>query len=488
MNDLSSKFLSESRWARREEIESSCTRVNLEDYYYPGAGVPVLCDAKTAYVDSSDSHSVIFGATGSKKTRLFCFPMINMMIRAGESFIATDPKGELYKRTAQAAKDNGYKTVVLNFRDVGVGDSWNPLEEPYRLYHSGKKEEAMSLLNDFLAAISESNRKTATDLFWIDMAASLGLANLLLLMECGSPEEVHPASFANMCSMSSTETLKKIAERIDERTVAGLNYKGVFSSAEKTMQSIQVSLFAWVRIFTMQKKLMKMLSRCSFDLRDIGREKTAVYIIVPDEKTTYHFLVTTFLKQVYETLINVAQETVRGTLPVRVNFVLDEFCNLPAIPDMSSMISAARSRNMRYFLVVQGMRQMTAKYGEDAETIKGNCGNWIFLTSRELVLLNEISELCGTIVTNNNTVRKLISPSELQRLDKEKGETLILFGRKYPFMTQMPDIDEYQMYKNKPVTDIEVKCPDRITLFAPYSVYRLLRVDPSYVLFKDELE
>ena len=90
-------------------------------------------------------------------------------------------------------------------------------------------------------------------------------------------------------------------------------------------------------------------------------------------------------------MISVAQEKANGQLPVRVNFILDEFCNLPAIPDMPAMISAARSRNMRFFLVAQSKHQLLRKYGEDADTIKGNCDNWVFLTSKELDLLEEIS-------------------------------------------------------------------------------------------------
>lgn len=437
----------ESRWAKKDEIMSSSTEVDLNDSNYPSAGLIVLSNGKTAYIDDSDRHSIIFGSTGSKKTRLFCMPMINMMIKAGESYVVTDPKGELFNKTSGMAKENGYNVVVLDYRNIGQGDCWNPLEIPYDLYNNGKEENAISLINDFINSISKTHRETANDVFWVEMASALALANMLLLMECGTKEEVHLSSFANMCTNDSIDTLKMISRYIPSNSIAGTNYLSVFSAAEKTLQSIQVSLYAWVRIFVTQKKLCKMLSKNTFDPRSFGREKTAVYLIVPDEKTTYHFLVTTFVKQVYEALINEAQKEIDGKLPIRVNFVLDEFCNIPAIPDMPAMISAARSRNMRYFLIVQGMHQLTAKYGDDAETIKGNCENWVFLTSKELCLLNEISDLCGTITTPSGVKRKLISVSELQRLNKEKGETLILFGRKYPFITELPDIDEYEMFK-----------------------------------------
>ena len=478
--------MNESRWAKKDEIKTTTTKVNLNQTEYKTAGVPIISDGQTAYVDGEDTHTIVFGSTGSKKSRLFCMPMINMMIRAGESYVVTDPKGELYNKTAGSAQKNNYKVVVLNYRDIGKGDCWNPLECPYDMYHSDNKELAISMLNDFIASLSDMHRKTANDVFWIETASSLALANLLTLMECGEKSEVHVGSFAAMCTNDNIEYLKLIAAKMNPDSIAGTNYNSVFSSAEKTLQSIQISLYAWLRIFVTQKKLTSMLSKCTFDTRSIGRQKTAVYLIIPDEKTTYHFLATVFIKQVYETLISEAQKEATGMLPVRVNFVLDEFCNMPAIPDMASMISAARSRNMRYYLIVQGMNQLKSKYQEDAETIKGNCENWIFLTSKELILLNEISELCGTITMPNGVKRSLISPSELQRLDKAKGEVLILHGRNYPFITELPDIDEYKMFtvsKAEELKEVSVK----YKIFSVIELHKRLGKE-SKVLFDDKMD
>jgi len=211
--------------------------------------------------------------------------------------------------------------------------------------------------------------------------------------------------------------------------------------------------------FVTSKTLCQVLSQSSFDVTCIGESKHAIYIIVPDEKTTLHFLVTAFVKQVYEALINEAQKRDDKMLPVRVNFVLDEFANIPAIPDMPSMISAARSRNMRFFLIVQSLFQLKQKYENDAHTIKGNCDNWVFLTSREYDLLDEISKLCGETLymdfDGSVKSQPLISISELQRFKKEYGETLILHGRNYPFVTELPDIDEYRFKSYPPVVRSE---------------------------------
>ena len=123
---------------------------------------------------------------------------------------------------------------------------------------------------------------------------------------------------------------------------------------------------------------------------------------------------------------------------------------------------------MRYFLVAQSKHQLMGKYGEDADTIKGNCDNWVFLTSKEIDLLKEISELCGTTTTPGGNRRPLISTSELQRLDKDKGEALIMHARQYPFITEIADIDKYDAFKGYParplssfvIPDVKVFNPD----------------------------
>jgi type IV secretion system protein VirD4 len=171
----------------------------------------------------------------------------------------------------------------------------------------------------------------------------------------------------------------------------------------------------------------------------IGEEKTAVFLIVPDENTIYHRPVSVFVKQCYTELVLAAQKRPSRTLPRRVNFLLDEFATLPPIGDFPAMITASRSRNIRFNLIIQGMGQLYNKYGRQAGTISGNCENLVFLHSRETELLNEIITLSG----QKNNVESLVSVSMLQTLDKEKGEAFIRHKRLHPFIANMPDIDRY---------------------------------------------
>ncbi len=437
----------ESRWAEPEEIMADTTAIVLDQTPYETAGIPLLCDGRVAYVDHQDNHTLLLGATGSKKSRLFVMPMIHMMAHAGESYVVTDPKGELYEQTAGTARENGFQVVAVNFRDFLHSHQWNPLKLPYELYQEGKKDEAVGLLNDLISSICADTAKRTADIYWVQQASSLALALLLILFETGKPEEIHMGSFVRLCGEygkpAEENKLYELYEYVDPASVAGMNLEGVLISAEKTKDSIMSSLHAMIRIFVLQKNLITMMSKSDFCMQDIGREKTAVYVIIPDEKRTYHFLGTLFIKQCYETMIREAQKNPGMRLERRLNFVLDEFANLPAIPDMEAMITAARSRNMRFFLVIQSMHQLNQLYGENARTITSNCENWIYLNSKEFEHLTEISNLCGRIYTRTGTERPLISPSQLLHLSKKKGEALILAGRNYPILTRMPDISAY---------------------------------------------
>ncbi len=439
----------ETRWATVEEIKRNSTHIDLTAEDYNAAGIPLMSDGKEAYVDNADTHSLIFGATGSKKTRMFCMPMINMMIKAGESFIVTDPKGELYAQTSGLAKRRGYKTVVLNLRNIGKGDKWNPLSIPYDMWQEGHKDEAGMLLADLVSSFAAAfDHGVSNDRYWSEAAKELAMAGLYVLMEsASSKEEVNMKSFAAISSQGNVDNIKNLVKMMRSDCLAAIHYQSTAClQANVTASGIIGTLFGMIGMFVINEKLAEMMADNTFDIRMFGREKTAVYIIVPDEKTTYHYIVTMFIKQAYEILIEEAQKEKGRMLPVRVNFVLDEFCNIPKIADMPSMISAARSRNMRCYLIVQSMHQLISRYGQDAETIKGNCDNWVFLTSKEIHLLKEISALCGNVTMPDGSRRCLISASELQRLDKAKGEALIMSCRQYPIITEMADISQYEMF------------------------------------------
>lgn len=439
-----------TRWAYDDEIREGLSQIWLMDGQYDACGIPLISDSRTAFVDNRDTHTLILGSTGSKKTRLFAMPMMNIIAKAGESVVCTDPKGELYERTSGLFAKEGYRIIVVNLRDPLRSHGWNPLITAQEYYNQGDTERAISLINDLAATIFsyESNRQN--DAFWQQTASSVfsGLCSMMVENGRSFPKEF--CNFATLRRLSENLTspdsgndkglTNQMAELYPRNSIARSNLNCIIAGSEKTFMNIMVSYNAPLQVLYSQDSLVRMLSTPGIDFSTIGTEKTAFYLIMPDEKTTLHGIVSLMIKQCYESLIHTAQQQESHTLPIRVNFLLDEFANLPAIPDMNAMISAARSRNIRFFLVVQAMNQLKSKYGNDADTIRSNCNNWIFLTSRELSLLKELEDLCGT---NKATGEALISVSQLQRLSKENGEALVLIDRNYPYISHLADIDDY---------------------------------------------
>lgn len=443
----------EARFATAQEVMDCTKKIDLSKTNYTAAGLPVISDTETMYVDDSDNHSIIFGATRSGKTRRYIRPMLHTVIRAGHNAAVTDPKGELYDEFSGVAKKNGYRVILLDFRFFERGDQWNPLTQPKRLYDAGQQDQAVNMTTDLMNGLADPQAHSSGDIFWVEMAKCLGNAIFQIMLECYEPEYCNMSNFAYLCSEKCHEEMEAFAAFLPEDVPASLNLSGVYSSAEKTRQSIEVSLYGMIQDFTTNAKLMNMLQESTFDMQAIAREKTIIFIQIADEKSTYYTLVSLFLKQLDEILIEEAQKTADHRLPIPMEFILDEFCNIPAIPNFENRIAAAGSRNIRYHMVVQSNHQLKQKYGDHAETIKGNAQNWVFLTSRELSLLNDISELSGNVVTRTGKNRPLLSVSELQRFDKDKGETLIFCQRLYPFITYMPDIGEYSCFKSEPPLD-----------------------------------
>lgn len=220
--------------------------------------------------------------------------------------------------------------------------------------------------------------------------------------------------------------------------------------AETTKSCIYGTLHAVIASFVNNKGLLKMLSDNSFDLESIGKKQTVIYIIYPDEKKSLNFLVNLFFTQCYETLAAVAATCKNDRLPVRVNFVLDEFSNLAHVSNFDNRISEARSKNIRYFLIIQSFGQLKDKYHDCAETILSNCSNWICFSSKETDFLDKLSRICGKEVDYNGIEHDLLPASDMQyfRKSKEGAEVLIIKQGQFPFVTELPDYEYTELYKN----------------------------------------
>lgn len=429
-------------------------------------GVPLSWNMEKdcVYTDHADSHTLIIGPTASGKSRLCIMPTVRMLGTAGESMIISDPKAEIYHRTGGFLKQKGYTVRVLNLREPSHSNFWDPLVIPYRLYLQGDIDRAYEFINDIAMNLTGMGM-SEKDPFWDNSAGALfaGLAMLLFryCRDFRQPESVvHIGSILQLRNILCSGTKEKIQAnplwsyaKSDLYIAAALI--GTIETADDTRAGILSVFDQKMRIFSTQPGLLNMLSRHEPMYDDVDEKLTALFLVLPDEKTTYHGLVSLFIKQSYEYQIYKAQkysENQDVRLKIRLNYVLDEFSSLPTVKDFPAMITAARSRNIRFHIVIQSKHQLSLKYAEDTDTILANCTNWIFLTARELKFLQEISVLCGEKTSGGFRV-PVISVADLQRFDKGRGEALIFSRRFKPYLTRLPDIGIYDNNQWKPEPD-----------------------------------
>lgn len=437
-----------SRWAKDKEIkaEDDIVMVTPQQEVSDAAGVPLILNEKEAWVDNGEYHTLVIGSTGSGKTQTVIKPTVQLLAKAGESMIITDPKGEIYEATANMLRDKGYDVQILNFRDPQNGSSWNPLSLPYRMYKSGNQDKAIELLDDLALNILYDESSNNSDPFWEKTSADYFSGVALGLFEDAKEDEININSISLMTTVGEEKFggstyIKEYFSFKDPASASVINASSTINAPTDTKGSILSVFRQKIKLFASRENLSEMLSHSDIELADIGRRKTALFIVVQDEKKTYHSLVTILLKQCYETLIGVAQEN-GGELPVRTNFLLDEFANMPPLKDVTTMITAARSRHIRFTMIIQNYAQLNQVYGkENAETIRGNCGNIIYLISAELAALEEISKMCGEVKSKDDdktASTPLVTVSDLQRM--KQFEVIILRMRMQPFKTKFtPD-------------------------------------------------
>ena len=389
-----------SRWAKEKEIKEELEMVGVKQADSKVSGVPLILNEEEMWVDNSEYHSLVIGATGSGKTQTVILPLVHSLAKAKESMIITDPKGEIYEKTSNMLRARGYQILLLNFRDPQNGNAWNPMTLPYEMYKAGNQDKSIELLDDLaLNILYDASNKNA-DPFWEKTSADYFSGVALGLFEDAKPEEININSISLATTVGEEKFggstyIKEYFGAKDPNSPASINASSTIMAPTETKGSILSVFKQKVKLFASRENLSEMLSHSDIDLESIGEKPTAVFIVIQDEKKTYHSLVTILLKQIYETLISVAQKH-GGKLPIRTNFLLDEFANMPPLKDVTTMITAARSRKIRFTMIIQNFAQLDSVYGkEDAETIRGNCGNIIYLITTELKALEEISKMCG---------------------------------------------------------------------------------------------
>lgn len=302
----------------------------------------------------------LYGGSGSGKSASFSIPNAYQMLG---SYVFTDPKGELYDKTAGFLEQNGYEIKVLNLVRPHNSDGYNPL------MHVASELDVDVIAHTIVKGQkSESN---TSDPYWDDMAEILLKSLIYYLIATRPEEEQNLASCAELVRAANNKggnnLLSELMGQLPYDHPARMYYKSIEIAPEKTYGSILSSLQSKLGKFD-SKEIAELTSTDTIDFDDIGRKKTAVYVISSDTHTAYDFLLTIFFSQMIQQLYDFADLN-GGKLPVRTYFILDEFANIGQVPDFDKKISTSRSRGIQFSVILQNLDQLEAVYEKSYETI-----------------------------------------------------------------------------------------------------------------------
>lgn len=443
--------VSRTNWTSDVEVKSKLDFVNLDDEKnIKSGGVPIISDGHTAFIDSSDSHCMVDGNSGSKKSLCVFMTLICTLVKASENFVVTDPKGELYRRTAAYAKHKGYKIYVTNFRDYN-GDGYNPLSYPAKLYKSGDVDKAATVSSELVSALAQRQMESSKiDPFWPDTAKAFN--NGILPFIYSSYPNLDEINFLSLSDYYTTRTVGNLTEYLNSgigvTNSATQNLRTVLSEPEKTLMSTLSTCSSFIQPFLQNDKLARMLSHSTFDLDELTAEKTALYIITDDASPICDPIVGVLISQIQSVLVDKAYHSKNGKLEMRVNFVLDEFCSFP-VPNIASALATHRSRNIRYYLCIQSLDLLEKRYPNYKNMIT-NCAATLFLGSTEMELLKMISDRCGTTeITMSGHEEPLISVPELMTLKQDwfsKEAVYLNLASGIRYCTVLPSIEKYDEF------------------------------------------
>ena len=414
----------------------------------------ILAEDNYLPVDKIGNVNVlVVGGSGSGKSATYSIPNAYQMLG---SYVFTDPKGELYDKTAGYLKANGYDIKVLNLVNPENSDGYNPL------MHIQSEIDVDVIANTIIKG-QDSDGK-GSDPFWDNNAEMLLKSLIYYLLEKRPKEEINLTSCAEMvraaASSNGTNLLRELMSELPLSHPARTNFQSVevVAGSEKTYSSILSTLQSKLGKFDSQE-IANVTSTNTINFEDIANHKTAVYVISSDTHTAYNFLLTIFFAQMIQQLYNYADMN-GGRLKVPTYFILDEFANIGQIPDFDKKISTSRSRGISFSVILQNLDQLEAVYEKSYETIMGNCDTHVFLGSNSFKTVEYFSKQLGetTIVRDTKSTnrdknfskqgystsdqimgRALMTPDELRRMDNdlciifEKGLKPIKANKYYYF-------------------------------------------------------
>ena len=397
-----------ARWAEKKELEQVYTHILFEPKKWrtdptsrPTAqGIVVGCethkDQTIALVDTGDVHCMMIGAAGVGKTAYWLYPNIEYACASGTSFLTTDTKGDLIRNYGSiASKYYGYKISVIDLRNPMHSHGNNPLhlvnkymdlalQHPEQVEYRAKAEKYAKIIAKTVILSGMESGDFGQNSYFYDAAEGLLTASILLVAEFCSPEERHIVSVFKIiqellaCRKKSGNQFKVLMDLLPADHKAKWFAGAALNTSEASMASVMSTALSRLNAFLDSELETILCHDTEIDAERFCKEKSAIFIIMPEEDNSKYFMVSLIIQQLYREILAVADEN-GGKLKNRVIFYCDEWGTLPKIESAEMMFSASRSRRVSIVPIIQSFAQLEKNYGaEGAEIIVDNTQLTVF--------------------------------------------------------------------------------------------------------------
>ena len=382
-------------------------------------------------------NTLVCGGSGAGKTRFYAKPNI---MNANTSFVVLDPKGELLRDTGNLLKEKGYDIKVIDLINMEKSHCYNPF-----VYLKDDNDVQRMVTNLFKNTTPKNS--SSSDPFW-DQAAMMLLMALVLYLHHEAPEdeqnfpmvmEMIRAGEVREDSEDFQSPLDILFERLEEENpehIAIKYYKNYRSGSGKTLKSIQITLVSRLEKFNLET-LASITQTDEMELNTLGEKKTAIFAVIPDNDSSFNFIVGMLYTQLFQQLYYSADRVHGGRLPVHMHFVMDEFANVALPDEFDKLLATMRSREISVSIIIQNMAQLKALFEKQWESIVGNCDEFVYLGGNEQSTHEYVSKLLGKETIDTNTYgqshgrngsystnwqmagRELMTPDEVRMMDNQ---------------------------------------------------------------------
>lgn len=500
LNHIKSKTVGDgqhgtARFATAKEITSAYRCIKYQpDQWRKGKNLPryqgLLVGAKDfkhgvhAYIDTDDVHMMMIGAAGVGKTAYFLYPNLEYACASGVSFITTDTKGDLYRNYGGIAKEYyGYHVAVIDLRNPMLSDGNNMLHLVNKymdIYKQDRDNIAMKAKTEKYAKIiaktiifsdGDNAANYGQNSYFYDSAEGLLTSVILIISEFCQSNQRHIISVFKLVqdllkpsSVKGKTKFQMLLEKLPDDHKAKWFAGSSLNTGEQAMMSVLSTVLSKLNAFIDSEIEQILCFETAIDIERFCSEKSAIFLVMPEEDNTKHFLISLFIQEYYREILAFADEQ-GGKLANKIIMYLDEFGTIPKIQSAEMMFSASRSRGLEIVAIIQSLAQLEKNYGkEGASIITDNTQDTIFggfaPNSETAKVMSENlgykTVLTGSVSKGKNDPsqslqmiqRALMTTDELKALPK--GTFVLMKTGVHPMQTRLKLFPKWGITLDKP--------------------------------------